>query len=105
MDALTISDDDVLTRLGDILLQSGQCDVRALERSRRMAEETGQRQDIVLLQLGLVTERGLADAYATLLDLPVAQADRYPADQPLLPDLLAARFLRNAHALPMAIEG
>jgi general secretion pathway protein E len=105
MDALVISDDDVLTRLSDILLQSGQCDGRALERGRRMAEETGQRQDIVLLQLGLVTERGLADAYASLLGLPVARADQYPAGPPLFPEQLHARFLRNAHALPMEVDG
>jgi general secretion pathway protein E len=99
------SPDDTVTRLMDILLQSGQCDARALERSRRMAEETGQRPDMVLLQLGLVAERGLAEAYATLLDLKVTGADGYPSAQPLLTDVLPARFLRHAKALPLAVTG
>jgi general secretion pathway protein E len=99
------SPDDTVTRLMDILLQSGQCDARALERSRRMADETGQRPDMVLLQLGLVAERGLAEAYATLLDLKVTGADGYPSAQPLLTDVLPARFLRHAKALPLAVTG
>ena len=67
--------------------------------------KSGQRLDKVLLQLGLVSERGLAEAYATMLDLPVANADRYPADLPLFADSLQARFLRNARALPIALDG
>jgi general secretion pathway protein E len=94
-----------MEKLTDILLRTGQCDLRALERSRRVADETAQRVDSVLLQLGLVSERGMAEAYATLLDLPVARADSYPTDQPLFADRLTGRFLRHAHALPMAMEG
>ena len=94
-----------MEKLTDILLRTGQCDLRALERSRRVADETAQRMDSVLLQLGLVSERGMAEAYATLLDLPVARADSYPTDQPLFADRLTGRFLRHAHALPMAMEG
>ena len=94
-----------LDKLTDILLRAGQCDGRGLERSRRVADETGQRLDTVLLQLGLVSERGMAEAYATLLDLPVARAEAYPQDQPLFADRLTARFLRHARALPMAMDG
>jgi general secretion pathway protein E len=93
-----------LCELTDILLRTGQCDARVLERGRRVAEDTGQRLDTVLLQLGLVSERGLAEAYASLLDLPVIDAGRYPQDQPLFADRLTARFLRNARALPVALE-
>jgi general secretion pathway protein E len=105
MSATADSTDGAVTRLLDILLQAGHCDARALERCRRMADETGQRADIVLLQLGLVAERGLAEAYGTLLNLAVTRADGYPATQPLLADVLHARFLRNARALPIAVAG
>jgi general secretion pathway protein E len=105
MTTLLASAEMPLEKLADILLRTGQCDIRALERSRRVAEENAQRLDSVLLQLGLVSERGMADAYAMLLDLPVARADSYPADQPLFSDRLTGRFLRNARALPMAMEG
>ncbi len=93
-----------IDRLADQLVLLGQCDLRTIERGRLVAEETGQRLDTVLIQLGLLTERGLADAYAALLRRPVATAARYPADAPLFPDRLTPRFLRSARALPLAIE-
>ena len=105
MSATVSSVESGIANLVDILVRTGQCDGRAVERSRRVAEETGQRLDKVLLQLGLVSERGLADAYATMLDLPVANADRYPTELPLFADTLHARFLRNARAVPIAIDG
>ncbi len=105
MSTMLSADELPLEQLTDILLRTGQCDIRALERSRRVADETAQRLDSVLLQLGLVSERGMADAYATLLDLPVARADSYPTEQPLFAERLSGRFLRHARAVPMAMDG
>ena len=96
--------DDRFDRLSDIMIARGLCDARGLDRARRIADESGQRVDAVLIQLGLLTERGLAAAYAELLGLPVASPARFPAE-PILPERLTARFLRHAHALPVAIEG
>ncbi len=93
-----------LDRLAGLLVEQGQCDARGIERGRRVAAETGQRVDSVLMHLGLVTERGLAQAYAALLGLPAAGPARYPAE-PLLPERLGPRFLRQARALPVAQEG
>jgi len=107
MDASTFDPRDIsasgdpLVALAALLAGTGQCDARTIDRGRRVAAESGQRLDKVLLQLGLVTERGLADAYASLLALPVATPDRYPAE-PLHAALLSARFLRHARALPLA---
>ncbi len=95
--------DKPIDRLSHILLDTGQCDQRTLDRGRRVADESGSRLDVVLLQLGLVSERGLADAYCTLLGLRLATAERYPAE-PLLTERLTARFLREVRALPVAIE-
>ena len=89
--------------LASILLQQGQCDAQTIDRGRRVAQESGQRLDLVLLQLGLVTERGLAEAYATLLGAPIAGPARYP-EAPLFPDRLSPRFLRTARALPLAVD-
>ncbi len=93
-----------LDRLAQVLIDAGQCDARAVERARRVAGETGQRFDAALLQLGLVSERGMATAYAALLGLELAEAGRYPADRPLCTDALSARFLRHVRAVPVAIE-
>ncbi len=92
---------DRLNALGEILLGQGHCDQRTLERARRVATESDRRLDAVLIQLGLVSERGLAEAYAALLSVPVASADRYPAFDPVLPDRLQSGFLRHARAMPI----
>ncbi len=99
-----VTERDPLARLADLLLERGHCDARTLDRARRVGVESGQRLDRVLIQLGLVSERGLADAYAELLGLPVTTPDRYPAE-PILPERLTARFLRHGRALPLALEG
>ncbi|HTC11373.1 MAG TPA: ATPase, T2SS/T4P/T4SS family [Acetobacteraceae bacterium] len=93
-----------MTALADLLVTRGQCDTRTLERARSVASETGQRLDLVLMQLGLLTERGLAETYAALFTLPIAEPGRYPVDAAPFADELPPRFLRQAHALPLAIE-
>ncbi len=90
-----------MERLAALLVSGGQCDQRTIERGRRVAEESDQRLDLVLLQLGLVSERGLAEAYAGLLGLPIAGPERYGLESPLLAERLGGRFLRQARALPV----
>jgi general secretion pathway protein E len=89
--------------LAGLLLQRGQCDTQTIERGRRVAADSGQRLDKVLIQLGLVTERGLAEAYATLTGAPIAAPARFP-EAPLFPERLSPRFLRTARACPLAVE-
>src|SRR3984893_1689592 len=92
---------DLLAKLGTTLVESGAIDRRTLERARRVASETGGRLDQVLTQLGLMSDRGLAEALAELIAAPVVVASDYP-DRPLFHDRLKAKFLRRARALPMA---
>jgi general secretion pathway protein E len=96
--------DQQLDALGQILLHQEHCDQRTLDRASRVAAESDQRLDTVLIQLGLVSERGLAEAYASLLSIPVASADRYPLLEPVLPDRLSAAFLRHARAIPLSAD-
>ncbi len=77
-------------------------DPRAIERARMVAGDSGQRLDTVMLRLGLVSERQLAEAAATLLGTAVVTADRYPAALPECASLMTQRFLRAARALPLA---
>ncbi len=84
-----------------LLVREGRCDAKSIERSRRVAEESGQRLDAVLSQLGLVTERDLATGYAQLLGLSIVTPDDYPSE-PLWADHLSIAFLRDARALPLA---
>ncbi len=91
---------DPVEGLAALLVAGEHCDARTIERGRRVAAESGQRLDKVLIQLGLVTERGLAQAFAALLGLPLADPARFPPDEPLFGERLTARFLRHARALP-----
>jgi general secretion pathway protein E len=94
-----------LDRLATLLVHADHCDAKAIERARRVAAETGQRLDQVLIQLGLVSERAMAEAYADLFGFPLATPDRYPAEAPLLAGKVKALFLRNARAMPVALAG
>ena len=89
--------------LAELLVARGQVDAKTLDRARRVAVETGQRLDTVLIQLGQVGERGLAEAYAALLGVRLAAPDRFP-EEPLFPDLIKPKFLRKAHAVPLLVE-
>jgi general secretion pathway protein E len=95
---------EALSELGTALVDSGTIDSRMLDRARRVEAETGARLDRVLTSLGLVSERGLAEAMARLLGSPLASAADYP-EAPLFPDRLKARFLRAAGAMPIAVSG
>ena len=93
---------DVLAKLGTTLVDGGAIDRRTLERARRVATETGSRLDQVLTQLGLMSDRGLAEALGQLIAAPIVGAADYP-DAPLFHDRLRPKFLRRARALPIAV--
>ena len=104
--ALSFETPDAAAAAVVALLESGgQCDSRTIERGRRVAAENGQRLDRVLLQLGLVNERDLAGAYATLLGLPVADRCQPTRRRRCSRTGWPPRFLRHARALPVAQEG
>ena len=87
----------------DMLVATGLCDVIAIERARAVAQEGGISVAQALIQLGLVSERSLAEHWAALLGLRLAAPDRYP-DEAVLPERLQPRFLRAARTIPVAIE-
>ena len=92
---------DLLAKLGTTLVDNGAIDRRTLDRARRVAAETRGRLDQVLTQLGLISDRGLAEAYAQLIAAPLVKIADYP-DAPLFCDRLKPKFLRRARALPIA---
>jgi general secretion pathway protein E len=92
---------DELSRLSDILLARGALDNRTLDRARRVAAETGGRLDRVLTQLGMVSERDLAEALAELVGSVLISPADYP-EAPLFVDRLKPKFLHKARALPIA---
>ena len=87
----------------EMLTAAGLCDNIAIERARAVARDSGVSVSQALVQLGLITERALAESWAAMLGLKLALPDRYP-DTPVLPDRLLPRFLRSARVLPLCIE-
>ncbi|HEX4365535.1 MAG TPA: ATPase, T2SS/T4P/T4SS family [Rhodopila sp.] len=104
VDTIAEAGDAAVTRVIDLLIAGGNCDQKAIERARRVTAETEQRLDTVLIRLGIVAERALAEAYAASLGFALVAADGYPAGEPLFPERLSAKFLRNVRALPLRIE-
>ena len=88
-------------RIGEILIERGKLDPANLERALKLQEgESREKIGVVLLRLGMVSGRDLADALADQLDLPLAQASDYP-ELPLLEERLSSKFLRDAQAVPL----
>jgi general secretion pathway protein E len=79
----------------DLLAATGLCDSISLERARAVSRETGISSAQALIQLGLVSERSLAEGWAGLLNIGLVTPARYP-EEPLLPERLRPRFLRAA---------
>jgi general secretion pathway protein E len=88
-------------RIGEILIERGKLDVAGLERALRLQQETHEKLGALLVTLGLCAQRDVAEALATQLDLPLIEANGYP-ELPILEERISARFLRDAHALPIS---
>ena len=88
-------------RIGEILIGRAKLDPANLERALKLQEgETREKIGVILLRLGMVSGRDLADALADQLDLPLATAADFP-ELPLLEERLSSKFLRDAQAVPL----
>ena len=88
-------------RIGEILIGRGKLDPANLERALKLQEgESREKIGVILLRLGMVSGRDLADALADQLDLPLASAADFP-ELPLLEERLPPKFLRDAQAVPL----
>ena len=96
--------DDVRAKLCDQLAASGQLGPDALARAKEIAEESGEKLEVVLPRLGLVSERALAEAFAHVLKLKLLAVPDYP-QAPVLEERLKPKFLHDVRVLPVADEG
>jgi len=88
-------------RIGEILIERGKLDPANLDRALKLQEgESREKIGVILLRLGMVSGRDLADALADQLDLPLAAATDFP-ELPLLEERLSSKFLRDAQAVPL----
>ncbi|HPF57775.1 MAG TPA: type II secretion system ATPase GspE [Candidatus Competibacteraceae bacterium] len=87
--------------LGELLVAHQKLANADLQRARRVQEGTGESLDTLLLKLGLVSERDLAEALAAQLSLPLVRPADYP-DTPVTNGIISPRFLKEARAIPLA---
>lgn len=96
----SISDRPLSKSVCDLLLERGKLSVPGLERATRLQAESGEKLETIFTRLGLVPERDLADALATLLDLPLAPPDCFPQTA-IFSDRLSSQFLRQVRVVPI----
>ena len=89
--------------LGELLVNHQKLADTDLQRARRVQEGTGENLDTLLLKLGLVSERDLAEALAAQLGLPLVRPADYP-DAPAINGAVSPRFLKESRAIPLADE-
>ncbi|HEX4885756.1 MAG TPA: type II secretion system ATPase GspE [Casimicrobiaceae bacterium] len=87
-------------RIGEILVQRGKLDAAALDRALRLQQESGEKLGALLVTLGLVAQRDVAEALSHQLGLPLVAGNAYP-ELPILEEQVSARFLRESRALPV----
>ena len=87
--------------LGEGLIADGKLDQAGLQRALRLCEASNERLHLLLVKLGLVPEREIAEALAQHLDLPLAGEADYP-DLPLHGDRVSVNFLKEARVLPLS---
>jgi len=87
-------------RLGEILIERGKLDQGSLERALRLQQDSGERLGALLVTLGIVAPRDVADALAAQLGIPLLDIAGYP-ELPILEERVSARFLRDSRALPV----
>ena len=93
-------DAPVRKRLGEILIERGKLDAPTLDRALRLQQESGEKLGALLVTLGVVAQREIAEALALQLGLALMELGAYP-EFPILEERVSARFLREMHALPV----
>ena len=84
-----------------VLTARGLLSGAALERVRRLEAESGERIDLIAAKLGLISDRDLAQAYASMVGSELLGPHEFPAE-PVAPDRLRAAFLKRARIIPIA---
>ncbi len=89
--------------IGDYLRDCGKLSDADLAKARRLAEESAEGLSGIIGRLGLVSEKDLAEANASLLQVPLVETDKYP-DVPLLEGEVSLRFLKENRVIPLYFE-
>ena len=83
------------------LQEHGKLGVGDLARARKLAEDSGDPLRSLLVRLGLISDRDMAQALCAVLGLDLVTPEEYP-EQPIAEELCSLRFLKDARAVPVA---
>ncbi|HUN46513.1 MAG TPA: type II secretion system ATPase GspE [Stellaceae bacterium] len=83
------------------LVDAGKLDQPAADRALRLRAASAERLEALLIKLGLVSERDVAETLARELGLPLVAPPDYP-DAVILEDKISRKFLRQVGVLPLA---
>ena len=86
--------------LEEFLLSEGKLTQDALRRAQQACEAGGERIELVLSSLGLVSELDVAVALSKLHDVQLVVASDFPAE-PVLADQINRKFLKYSKVLPL----
>ncbi|WP_370525910.1 MULTISPECIES: type II secretion system ATPase GspE [Methylococcus] len=102
MSAQLMEDQDGYTRFAAALVRRGKVREMDLARAKRLAAQADDmRLPALLVKLGVVSERDVAETLAEASGLPLVGPSDYPDVSPL-PESVAARFLKDRHAVGVA---
>ncbi len=96
--------EEFASQFGSWLLAHGRLDELTVRRAQRAREQSGERFDVVLTRLGLISEVELAAAISEFTGIPLVAPDEMP-DVPLLADKLQSGFVRANLVVPLAEDG
>ena len=91
-------------QLGESQVQRGKLTLDNLNRAKALSVRSSEKLSSVLLKLGMVSERDMAEVLAEQYKLQLVQPERYP-EIPVLDDkVISPRFYKQARALPLYAE-
>jgi general secretion pathway protein E len=101
-DNSAFAEHDYYELFADCLIRKGKARDVEINRAKRLAAQTDdQPLPALLVKLGVVSERDVAEALAEVSGLPIVSAGDYPETSPL-PETVATRFLKENHVVGLA---
>ena len=99
----SISSSPVITGdspLCELLISDGRINPEELKRSKELQIESGVALGVLLVRLGLVSDRDMANLQCRITDFPLLDENEIP-EIPILADSFPAKFLQEAYILPI----
>lgn len=95
--------EDRAAELCDLMIERGRLRPEDFNRAKAYREQHGGNLLTLLVRLGLVSERDLAQAQSELLDLPLISERDYPEHGPEI-DSISVRFMKQQHLVPVRVD-